>query len=179
MFFNQVTHSISDDNDCDIPPPLGVEPLTCCRISKPFDRKNFPECFIEPPIPPTGQYPQIPVDEDGFIDDGPGPGPTGPPPPPPPPSRGYINRGYGGYKGYAKGHQDIDAKKYKQFIIAHWPSKYHWGFDSHTPITTGRGDYRPYSSSSGNGRYRRSPIYRPIIPPIVSNFMFNLKFKSY
>lgn len=132
--------------------------MSCCRISKPFDRKNFPECFVDPVIvPPTSPYPPIPVNED-FVDDGPTATAT--------PTRGYINRGYVGYKGYSKG-QDLDAKKYKQFLVAHWPSKYHWGFDSHTPI---RGEYRPYSSSHGTGRYSRSPIFRPIIPPNVSQF---------
>lgn len=171
-----MSHSQSDDYDCDIPPPLGVEPLSCCRISKPFDRKNFPECFIDPIVATSpSPYPPIPVSED-FIDDG----------PTVPPTRGYINRGYPGYKGYNNKGQDIDTKKYKQFIVAHWPSKYHWGFDSHTPIhskfdshTPVRSDYRPYSSTRGNGRYRRSPIYRPIIPPIVSNLQpFKLKIQK-
>lgn len=36
--------------DCGFTPGLGVEPLTCCKISKPFDKKNFPECFPDPAI---------------------------------------------------------------------------------------------------------------------------------
>lgn len=33
--------------DCDQPPPTNVDPGTCCRISKPFDRLNFPDCFTD------------------------------------------------------------------------------------------------------------------------------------
>lgn len=58
----------SQDYDCDQAPPITVEPLTCCKISKPFDRKNFPECFIDPvilttTILPTPPLPTIPVTE--------------------------------------------------------------------------------------------------------------------
>lgn len=68
--------SLDDDYDCDVPPPLSVEPFTCCKVSKPFDRINFPECFAPPPPPPTSKIyvrsstlsPPIPVSED-FHDD--------------------------------------------------------------------------------------------------------------
>lgn len=33
--------------DCDQPPPPNVDPGICCRISKPFDRLNFPDCFAD------------------------------------------------------------------------------------------------------------------------------------
>lgn len=36
--------------DCDFAPAAGTEPLTCCKLSKPFDKKNFPDCFPDPAI---------------------------------------------------------------------------------------------------------------------------------
>lgn len=82
VFIDQTGHSIDsvgDDYDCDVPPPLSVEPFTCCKVSKPFDHINFPECFAPaPPLPrPTRKIylsalstlaPPIPVSED-FHDD--------------------------------------------------------------------------------------------------------------
>lgn len=68
----------SQDYDCDQSPPISVEPLTCCKISKPFDRTNFPECFVDsllitttipPPTTTLGPLPTIPVTELVYDDD--------------------------------------------------------------------------------------------------------------
>lgn len=63
--------SVDNDYDCDVPPPLNVEPFTCCKVSKPFDHTNFPECFA-PPTPKifisSSTLSPIPVSED-FHDD--------------------------------------------------------------------------------------------------------------
>lgn len=48
---------MGDDYDCDVPPPLSVDPFTCCKVSKPFDHINFPECFAPPPPPPPPPLP--------------------------------------------------------------------------------------------------------------------------
>lgn len=44
-FSSQVVRCQDDTLDCDQAPPSNVDPTTCCRISKPFDRLNFPDCF--------------------------------------------------------------------------------------------------------------------------------------
>lgn len=58
--------SIDDDYDCNVAPPLSVEPFTCCKVSKPFDRTNFPECFAPSPnvFSSSSTLPPIPVSED-------------------------------------------------------------------------------------------------------------------
>lgn len=46
----QVAKTQNSYYDCDFTPAADVEPLTCCKISKPFDKKNFPDCFPDPAI---------------------------------------------------------------------------------------------------------------------------------
>lgn len=69
-----MVHSQNDYYECDVAPANGVEPLTCCKISKPFDKKNFPDCFADPPIlltlptvtPLSTTTNTIPTDDDEF-----------------------------------------------------------------------------------------------------------------
>lgn len=138
--------SQSDDYDCDIAPPLGVEPLTCCRVSKPFDQKTFPECF-DVPIVTTSTLPTIPVSED-FGDDS-----------TVPPIRSTTDRtANDSVQGRRDDDDDENNKKDKHHGFGHWPGKYHWGYD-HRHFHS---DYHRF------GRHRRQAIFRTTATPNVS-----------
>lgn len=47
FYFIQIAKCQDDTFDCDQAPPINVDPSICCRISRPFDRLNFPDCFVD------------------------------------------------------------------------------------------------------------------------------------
>lgn len=156
--------STSDDYDCEVPPPLGVEPLTCCRVSKPFDSVNFPECFADPPIvTSTSTLPPIPVSEE-FDDFSTIPPNRNSPPPTrssgKPSKKGAQNSKQGDDErrdddderrvdDNDRDDDQNDGKKDQHHGYGHWPGKYHWGHDRHF-----HSDYHRY------GRHRRQAVFR-------------------
>lgn len=161
--------STSDDYDCEVPPPLGVEPLTCCQVSKPFDRINFPECFaVSAPPPTTSTLPPIPVSED-FEDFSTTPRNRKVFPPSRStaiPNKGTTNTNLDendnrndDRNGNRNGDDDRsdDGGSDKHHGFGHWPGKYHWGYDNHRHGF--HGDYHHHS------RHRRQAIYRTNATP--------------
>lgn len=125
-------------------PPLSVEPLTCCKITKPFDSINFPDCFdnlvvpITTPIPSTTTYTLAYDDEDQ-------------------PQPNYDNDDNDGIP-------NIGVSKYGLHGYPRWPYKYHYNYGLHRHD---RDSNYPYPFAGHGNRYyhgsrhrRQPPNYR-------------------
>lgn len=147
----QTTYSQLDDFECEIAPPLNVEPFSCCRVSKPFDRANFPECFPNLPVVTTVLPPVVSesgYDDDDDISDDSSVSPTSGP--------------------YSK-----DDYKYwewkKDKYHGHYPYKHHHGYDNHRRYHDDyHSDYHRFGHHGG--RYNRQTVYRLNQPLAVSSF---------
>lgn len=140
-----------DDFECEIAPPLSVEPMTCCRVSKPFDRTNFPECF--PNLPVTTTTPPIPVSEGAYDDD--------------------VDDSSDDDISPTNGPYSKDDYKYwewkKDKYHGHYPYKHHYGYDNHRRYHDDyHSDYHRFGYHGG--RYNRQIGYRLNQPLAVSIF---------
>lgn len=147
----QITYSQVDEYDCEIGPPPNVEPLSCCRTSKPFDRNNFPECF---PNAISTTTPQIPVSEVAYDDDDSDDDSVTPT------SVGPI------------GKDEYYTKWYKKdkYGYGNYPYKHH--YDNHRSSYRDdyhHGDYHRFSGGYRGGRYSRQVVYRINSAPSVSS----------
>lgn len=130
--------------------------MSCCRISKPFDRANFPECFPNIPNLPavTTTVIPLPVSDRGFNDDDDD-------------SIGDDS------SSVTSGPYNKDDYKYwewkkDKYYSSHRPYKHQYGYDSHRHYHDDyHGDYHRFGYHGG--RYSRQTLYRinPLNQPLA------------
>lgn len=130
--------------------------MSCCRISKPFDRNNFPECFPNQPAITT-TTPLIPVSEHGYIDDD-------------------DDSSDDDDVSPTSGPYSKDDYKYwewkKDKYYGHRPYKHHYGYDNHRRYHDDyHGDYHRFGYHGG--RYSRQIVYRINQALTVSDLLFH------
>ncbi|XP_031633289.1 uncharacterized protein LOC116347035 [Contarinia nasturtii] len=153
LCLSSTTYSQVDEYDCEITPPLNVEPLSCCRTSKPFDRNNFPECF---PNSVSTTTPQIPVSEVAYDDDDSDEDSVTP-------TNGPIGKDDYYTKWYKKDKYGYNYYPYKHHYDDHHRSS-HYHDDYHHGGAGGGGgsgsDYHRFGGGYRGGRYSRQIVYR-------------------